>query len=101
MEMKKEIIYEDNYIKVETTGQDYDFIATIQNKTDSDLDCFIGNYEDMSCLLESNNWIGILANDEGYELINLIKEQGIRYMKQQFQMERMVDLYENQNMDKV
>lgn len=29
MEMKKEIIYEDNYIKVETTGQDYDFIATI------------------------------------------------------------------------
>ena len=82
--MKKEIIYEDNYIKVETTGQDYDFIATIQNKTDSDLDCFIGNDEDISCLLESNNWIGILANDEGYELINLIKEQGIRYMKQQF-----------------
>ena len=81
MEMKKEIIYEDNYIKVETTGQDYDFIATIQNKTDSDLDCFIGNDEDISCLLESNNWIGILANDEGYELINLIKEQGIRYMK--------------------
>lgn len=77
----KEIIYEDNYIKVETTGQDYDFIATIQNKTYSDLDCFIGNDEDMSCLLESNNWIGILANDEGYELINLIREQGIRYKK--------------------
>ena len=79
--MDKKIIYEDEFVKVETTGHNYDFIATIQNKTNTDLDCFIGNYEDMSCLLESNNWIGILANDEGYEFINLIKEKGIRYMK--------------------
>lgn len=81
MIMTKEIIYEDNYVKVETTGQDYDFIATIQNKTDSNLDCIIGNDEDMICLLEPNNWLGILANDEGYEELELIKKKGIGYKK--------------------
>ena len=79
--MKKEIIYEDNNVKVETTGQDYDFIATIQNKTDSELCCFIGNNEDMICLLKSNDWVGILANDEGYRELQLIKKQGIGYKK--------------------
>ena len=77
--MSKNIIYEDEYVKVETTGHDYDFIATIQNKTNSDLDCFIGGDEDRICMLEANGWIGILANDEGYEELNLIKENGIDY----------------------
>lgn len=79
--MTKEIIYEDNYAKVETTGQDYDFIATIQNKTNSDLDCFIGDDEDIICLLEPNDWVGILANDDGYKELELIKRQGIGYKK--------------------
>ena len=79
--MTKEIIYEDNYVKIETTGQDYDFIATIQNKTNSDLDCFIGDDEDIICLLEPNDWVGILANDDGYKELELIKRQGIGYKK--------------------
>lgn len=79
--MTKEIIYEDNYVKVETTGHDYDFIATIQNKTNSDLDCFIGDDEDIICLLEPNDWVGILANDDGYKELELIKRQGIGYKK--------------------
>lgn len=79
--MTKEIIYEDNYAKIETTGQDYDFIATIQNKTNSDLDCFIGDDEDIICLLEPNDWVGILANDDGYKELELIKRQGIGYKK--------------------
>lgn len=79
--MTKEIIYEDDYVKVETTGHDYDFIATIQNKTDSDLNCFIGDDEDMSCLLEPNDWVGILANYEGYKELEFIKKQGIEYKK--------------------
>lgn len=79
--MTKEIIYEDDYVKVETTGHDYDFIATIQNKTDSDLVCFIGGDEDMICLLAPNDWVGFLANDDGYEELKLIKKQGIGYKK--------------------
>lgn len=77
--MEKKVIYEDEFVKVETTGRDYDFIATIQNKTNADLDCFIGKDEDRICMLEANSWVGILANDEGYEELDIIKENGIGY----------------------
>lgn len=77
--MEKKVIYEDEYVKVETTGRNYDFIATIQNKTNADLDCFIGKDEDRICLLEADGWVGILANDEGYEELELIEENGIGY----------------------
>lgn len=77
--MDKKVIYEDDFVKVETTGHDYDFIATIQNKTDADLDCFIGKDADRICMLEANGWVGVLANDEGYEELEIIKENGIGY----------------------
>ena len=32
---KKKIIYEDDEITIETTGKDYDFIATVENKTNN------------------------------------------------------------------
>lgn len=77
--MNKEVIYEDKFVKVETTGHGYDFIATIQNKINFALDCYIGHDEDRICMLEADGWVGILANDEGYEELELIKEKGIGY----------------------
>ena len=41
------VVYEDNDIKVSETGRDYDFIAVVEEKA-------------------SGQWVGILANDEGY-----------------------------------
>lgn len=77
--MKRKIIYEDERVMVKTTGHDYDFIATIQNKTNSDFECFIGKDDDRSCVLKANDWVGILADGEGYEDLELIKEYGIGY----------------------
>ena len=81
---EKKVVYEDEYVVVETTGRNYDFIATIQNKTNTTLNCFIGKDEERSHLLKANDWIGILANDEGYWELNLIEENGISYEQLQF-----------------
>lgn len=77
--MEKEIIYEDSKIKVEATGHDYDFIATIFNKTNTDLDFFVGKDEEMACSIKAGDWFGILADSEGYETLRRIKEDGITY----------------------
>lgn len=64
------ILYEDNDIIVKSTGHDYDFIATVENKTDKDINIvFCGEeYCDMfGIAVDANDWTGILADPEGYE----------------------------------
>lgn len=62
-------IFENKFIHVESTGRDYDFIATIENKTDKkvrihykDMD-FLDIYETID--IEPNDWVGLLADEEG------------------------------------
>ena len=61
-------IFENEFIKVNTTGKDYDFISVIENKTNEQI-CvhyneqgYNDNYDPI--LIGPNEWIGLLANEE-------------------------------------
>lgn len=66
-------IFENELICVESTGKDYDFIATVENKTDKkirlrynpmDFDVIYDTID-----IEPNDWVGLLADKEGYDLV--------------------------------
>lgn len=74
-------IFENDLIKVSATRRDYDFIAVIENKTDKQI-CvhydepgYNDNYDPI--LIQPNSWVGIEANDEGYDWIEAIKQNQI------------------------
>lgn len=62
-------IFENDFIKVNTTDKDYDFIVVIENKTNEQIcvhynePCYNDNYDPI--LIAPNEWIGLLANEEG------------------------------------
>lgn len=63
-------IFESDEIKVSTTGHDYDFVATVENKTDEPLAIAPENpnvdgefFEPF--VIEAGGWAGVLANDDG------------------------------------
>lgn len=62
-------IFENELIRVESTGKDYDFIATIENKTDKNIRLrynpmeFDVIYDTID--IKPNDWIGLLADEEG------------------------------------
>lgn len=62
-------IFENELIRVESTGKDYDFIATIENKTDKNIRLrynpmdFDVIYDTID--IEPNDWVGLLADEEG------------------------------------
>lgn len=66
-------IFENELIRVELTGKDYDFIATIENKTDKNIRLrynpmdFDVIYDTID--IEPNDWVGLLADKEGYDLV--------------------------------
>lgn len=74
-------IFENDLIKVSTTGRDYDFIAIIDNKTDGQI-CvhydepgYNDNYNPI--LVAPNDWIGLLADDEGRDWLKAIENNQI------------------------
>lgn len=74
-------IFENDLIKVSTTGHDYDFIAIIDNKTDGqicihyDKPGYNDNYDPI--LIAPNDWIGLLADEEGRDWIKAIENNQI------------------------
>ena len=74
-------IFENDLIKVSTTGRDYDFIAIIDNKTDGqicihyDKPGYNDHYEPI--LVAPNDWIGLLADDEGRDWVKAIENNQI------------------------
>ena len=74
-------IFENDLIKVSTTGRDYDFIAIIDNKTDGqicihyDKPGYNDNYDPI--LIAPNDWIGLLADDEGRDWLKAIENNQI------------------------
>lgn len=75
--MTKELIYESEELLVQTTGHDSDFIATMENKAegfDVLVVVFTDDYEWIEPVkINPSDWIGIEANEEGYEVINAIQ----------------------------
>lgn len=74
-------IFENDLIKVSTTGRDYDFIAIIDNKTDGQI-CihydepgYNDNYDPI--LVAPNDWFGLLADDEGRNWVKAIENNQI------------------------
>ena len=74
-------IFENDSIKVSTTGNDYDFIAVVENKTNEQI-CvhydepgYNDNYDPI--LIEPNNWVGLLADEEGRDWIKAIESNQI------------------------
>lgn len=75
----KDIYYEDQYIIVRPTGRDYDFIATIESKVDYPIHIeFVhpeyGEGAVSPCYLDANDWVGLLADDEGYLTLEAIED---------------------------
>lgn len=75
------VIFENDFIKVSTTGHDYDFIAVVENKTDKQI-CvhydepgYNDNYDPI--LIAPNDWIGLLADDEGRDWVKAIENNQI------------------------
>ena len=66
-------IFENEFIRVESTGRDYDFIAIVENKMDKNVRIrykpknFTVIYDTID--IELNDWIGLLADKEGYDLV--------------------------------
>ena len=74
-------IFENDFIKVSTTDRDYDFIAVIENKTNQEI-CvhydepgYNDNYNPI--LVAPNDWIGLLADDEGRDWLKAIENNQI------------------------
>ena len=74
-------IFENDLIKVSTTGHDYDFIAVVENKTDGQI-CvhydepgYNDNYDPI--LVAPNDWVGLLADDEGRDWVKAIENNQI------------------------
>lgn len=74
-------IFENDFIKVSTTGHDYDFIAVVENKTDKqicvhyDKPGYNDNYDPI--LIAPNDWVGLLADDEGRDWVKAIENNQI------------------------
>ena len=74
-------IFENDLIKVSVTGRDYDFIAIIDNNTDEqicvhyDKPGYNDNYDPI--LIAPNDWIGLLADDEGRDWLKAIENNQI------------------------
>ena len=74
-------IFENEFIKVSTTGKDYDFITVIENKTNEQI-CvhynepgYNDNYDPI--LIAPNDWVGLLANEEGRDWVEAFKNNQI------------------------
>ena len=69
---EKRIVFEDGFIVVETTGRDYDFVATIENLSNEDIFIILDD-TDENCFdpieVGADNWIGILATADCWEII--------------------------------
>lgn len=74
-------IFENDFIKVSTTNKDYDFINVIENKTNKQISIY---YDEPGAtdkynpiLIASNDWVGLLADYEGRDWLNAIKNNQI------------------------
>ena len=67
-------ILRDDYLQIKTTGRDYDFVAAVQNKTGKPIRVIFDENVgvDVNELEIKSYWIGILANDNGYRMLEAL-----------------------------
>ena len=69
------IMYEDEKVIIKTTGRDYDFLATIENKTDFAVSVTVD--ENSTIRVDASDWIGILADEEGQHFMEQVQSNNI------------------------
>ncbi len=71
LEGNKVVLYEDEFVKIATTGHFYDFIATVENK-DSEAITIVFEGESefvVDFVVDGKDWVGILADEEGWDAL--------------------------------
>lgn len=71
----KPTILRDDFLQIRTTGHDYDFVASIYNKTNKPIHLIFDEEVgvDVDKLeLDALNWYGILANENGYKMLEAL-----------------------------
>ena len=73
----KNIFYEDDEVRIQSTGRNYDFICTVENKTDRAIVIvFEGEYEYLENItVEPEDWVGILADENGRETVKAFEKE--------------------------
>lgn len=69
-------IFENDFIKVSTTGNDYDFIAVVENKTNEQV-CVHYDKPGYNDNYDPNGWVGLLADEEGRDWVKAIERNQI------------------------
>lgn len=69
------VIFENAKIKITTTGRDYDFIATVSNLTNYPIVITFRGDDLEPLKIAPSDWLGILADDEGRELLEEMKSR--------------------------
>lgn len=64
-------IFEDENILITYTGFDYDFIGVVENKTEEDIVIELEGDEPFT--VPAGDWIGILADSEGYTTMSKLR----------------------------
>ena len=74
-------IFENDFIKANTTDKDYDFIVVIENKTNEQI-CvhynepgYNDNYDPI--LIAPNDWVGLFANEKGRDWMKAFENNQI------------------------
>lgn len=74
-------IFENETIKISETGRNYDFIAIIENKTDNIVEIEYQNgYIKSTITIYSNDWIGILADEDGYIVLDSLRNNNFKIL---------------------
>lgn len=63
-------------VEIKETGRDYDFIAVVENNTTKTLKLYVDDLESWysePIIVSANDWVGLLADDEGRETMENIK----------------------------
>lgn len=68
-------IFENDIVKISETGRNYDFIAVVENKLDEEIQVIFydEDFEYKTMTLSGNDWCGILANSNGYFVLEELK----------------------------
>ena len=76
---KMETMFENDEVQIRSTGRDYDFIATVENKTAHPIVVAPSEKADEEMewfepfAVEPGDWVGVEANDDGARFMNAVE----------------------------
>lgn len=75
-------IFENDEIKVSSTGRDYDFVATVENKTDQPLAVAPGQIQSDNeffepFVIEPGDWHGVEAGEDGAHFLTAARAMNL------------------------